>query len=395
MSLFQFIYKTITPKDVNVRYNPFIEHLCSMNPGLSRLRVSNEEVTLIQSENNISFEFKQLYNSGAKILHVTYCSHIENTPVKVEISFNDSMDQGKMFWELMEAIGKKVRSIYEELAENEEKDAAHLKSTQNIKQNAEATKKANNAAKERQRNYDLDSLSLNQKKALLGMLMYLYNGCEIERQKEAANIISSFTDTIDLDKKYIREIPSKQSWESREKYANEIKSIHKDEPLIQFILACKELLNLDDSIFADYTFHDTLKMIGFSSEEIEAIENNEYIYKFDNSDSKEVNKSNGVKEEESLFTESWDLTEFAKQYDKIQVGTFTNKDTRKTFKACIFTKGELKTYVSFFSQLGVLTPQEIADRKRELKVGKTSDNKYYLYSSIDNITMWKNVNLET
>lgn len=89
--------------------------------------------------------------------------------------------------------------------------------------------------------------------------------------------------------------------------------------------------------------------------------------------------------------EVWSLTEFAKKFDKMKVGDCTNHDTDKMFKSCIFFKDNTLTFIYFYKTLGVLTKEEINKRKSELKVGRTSNNKYYLYTGEDNIA--ENVDL--
>ena len=83
--------------------------------------------------------------------------------------------------------------------------------------------------------------------------------------------------------------------------------------------------------------------------------------------------------------EVWSLTEFTKKFDKMKVGDCTNHDTGKVFKSCIFFKENTLTFVYFSKTLGVLTKEEISKREGELKVGRTSNNKYYLYVGKDNI----------
>lgn len=66
---------------------------------------------------------------------------------------------------------------------------------------------------------------------------------------------------------------------------------------------------------------------------------------------------------------STSLMAFARENGKMQVGNFTNKDTGEQFKSCIFTKADgTRTFVSFSSNLGELTPREIAAMKNELQV---------------------------
>lgn len=89
--------------------------------------------------------------------------------------------------------------------------------------------------------------------------------------------------------------------------------------------------------------------------------------------------------------EVWSLTEFAKKFDRMKVGDCPNHTTGEVFKTCIFFKDTTLTFVYFSKTLGVLTKEEISKRKSELKVGRTSNNKYYLYTGKDNFA--KNVNL--
>ena len=89
--------------------------------------------------------------------------------------------------------------------------------------------------------------------------------------------------------------------------------------------------------------------------------------------------------------EVWSLTKFAKKFDRMKVGDCTNHDTGEVFKSCIFFKDNTLTFVYFSKTLGVLTKEEISKRKGELKVGRASNNKYYLYVGKDNIS--ENVDL--
>lgn len=89
--------------------------------------------------------------------------------------------------------------------------------------------------------------------------------------------------------------------------------------------------------------------------------------------------------------EVWSLTEFTKKFDRMKVGDCTNHDTGEVFKSCIFFKDNTSTFVYFYKTIGVLTKEEISKRKDELKVGRTPNNKYYLYTGEDNFA--ENVNL--
>lgn len=93
---------------------------------------------------------------------------------------------------------------------------------------------------------------------------------------------------------------------------------------------------------------------------------------------------------------SWSLLAFAKEFGpKMQVGNFANKETGEMFKSCIFDNGETRTFVSFSSKLGELSPKEIAAQKKELQVVQceTKDGKemYSLCKQGENI--WEEVDL--
>ena len=92
--------------------------------------------------------------------------------------------------------------------------------------------------------------------------------------------------------------------------------------------------------------------------------------------------------------EVWSLTEFAKKFDRMKVGDCPNHTTGEIFKTCIFFKGNTLTFVYFYKTIGVLTKEEINKRKMELKVGRTSNNKYYLYVGKDNFPNDVDLNLQ-
>lgn len=82
-----------------------------------------------------------------------------------------------------------------------------------------------------------------------------------------------------------------------------------------------------------------------------------------------------------IFIEDWQLLNFAKEFGKMQVGTFRETETGIVYKACLFTNPVgIKTYVYFHSELGELSPSEISKRKNELYVGKAENGNYFLYS---------------
>lgn len=76
---------------------------------------------------------------------------------------------------------------------------------------------------------------------------------------------------------------------------------------------------------------------------------------------------------------SWSLLAFARMKGKMQVGSFVNKETLDTFKSCIFTdKDNNRTFVAFSSNLGELTPSQIASQKDSLQVVELESGNYSL-----------------
>lgn len=89
---------------------------------------------------------------------------------------------------------------------------------------------------------------------------------------------------------------------------------------------------------------------------------------------------------------SWSLSAFTKEFGKMKIGTFVNKETGDSFTSCVFTneKGN-KTFVSFSTKLGELTPEEIENRKDELLIVKNKSGKYNLVKAKKGT--WKDVNI--
>ena len=66
---------------------------------------------------------------------------------------------------------------------------------------------------------------------------------------------------------------------------------------------------------------------------------------------------------------SWSLISFARTHGRMKVAPFVNKETGEAFKSCAFVDFEgAITLVAFSSNLGELTPQQIAAQKDSLQV---------------------------
>lgn len=240
-----------------------------------------------------------------------------------------------------------------------------------------------NSLYDRGKDWEINTLSVEQKCALLNAAASLYTTDNMpNNRQEAKQVLIDFMHLLGLKDEHLTYCIHHQSWLDRKKYIDVIKTIQKDGPFIQFIYICKVLISLGESnMFIDYTFTRILKDVGFSKEDIYAIVKGYYNYRYNN---ESVAEKECIEENNTSILQSWSLLEFAKNYVKMQVGTFVNSKTGENFKSCMFLKKDGSyDYVGFHSQLGELTPAEISKRKNDLKVGLTQSGKYVLYDHID------------
>lgn len=258
----------------------------------------------------------------------------------------------------------------------------------NINIDEDKVQEVYNSLYDKSKDWEINSLLVEQKCALLNAAASLYTIDNIpNNRQEAKQVLIKFMQLLGLKDEHLTYCIYHLSWLNRKKYIDVIRTIQKDGPFIQFICTCKELIDLgEDNIFINYTFTKILKDVGFSQEDIYAIAKGKYNYRFDN-----VVEEKSTEETNTSILQSWSFLEFAKNYVKMQVGTFVNSNTGEEFKSCMFIKKDgTYDYVGFHSQLGVLTPAEISKRKKELKVGLTNSGKYILYDHIDD---WEIVDL--
>lgn len=258
----------------------------------------------------------------------------------------------------------------------------------NINIDEDKVQEVYNSLYDKSKDWEINSLLVEQKCALLNAAASLYTIDNIpNNRQEAKQVLIKFMQLLGLKDEHLTYCIYHLSWLNRKKYIDVIRTIQKDGPFIQFICTCKELIDLgEDNIFINYTFTKILKDVGFSQEDIYAIAKGKYNYRFDN-----VVEEKSTEETNSSILQSWSFLEFTKNYVKMQVGTFVNSNTGEEFKSCMFIKKDgTYDYIGFHSQLGELTPTEISKRKKELKVGLTESGKYVLY---DHINDWEIVNL--
>lgn len=237
---------------------------------------------------------------------------------------------------------------------------------------------------------EITSLSVEQRCALLNAAASLYTTDNMpNNRQEAKQVLVDFMHLLGLKDEHLTYCIHHQSWLDRRKYIDVMKTIKKDDPFIQFICTCKELIDLGgDNMFINYTLTRILKDVGFSQEDVYDIVKGYYNYRFNN---ESLAEEEYIEKKNTSILQSWSLLEFAKNYVKMKVGNFVNTNTGKEFKSCMFIKKDGSyDYVGFHSQLGVLTPAEISERKEKLKVGLTESGKYVLYDHIDD---WEIVDL--
>ena len=89
---------------------------------------------------------------------------------------------------------------------------------------------------------------------------------------------------------------------------------------------------------------------------------------------------------------SWSLLSFARVHGRMKVAPFVNKETGEAFKSCAFVDSDgATTLVAFSSNLGELTPRQIAAQKDSLQVVELESGTYKLCKQGN--TSWEDVDL--
>lgn len=89
---------------------------------------------------------------------------------------------------------------------------------------------------------------------------------------------------------------------------------------------------------------------------------------------------------------SWSLLSFARAHGKMKVAPFVNKETGEAFKSCAFVDSDgATTLVAFSSNLGELTPRQIAALKDKLQVVELETGTYKLCKQGN--SSWEDVDL--
>ena len=72
----------------------------------------------------------------------------------------------------------------------------------------------------------------------------------------------------------------------------------------------------------------------------------------------------------SSIVQSWSLLDFVREYGKPKLAHCKDQNTEEEFTCIVFGEVSNRMFVSFSSEIGELTSQEISERKNQLKVAK-------------------------
>lgn len=226
-----------------------------------------------------------------------------------------------------------------------------------------------------------DNLSQEQKYAIFGFAISLCNPLYVPEDRDCVfRVLANLAVALDFDPISLEDAFIHQTFSDRKKYIKEITTIKDDSILMYLTYTCQAILEWASPHFAEFSFMIKLfQKIGYTFDESIAITRGEKVHKYNLGESSNSKQGNANSKIDNSFIESWPLLEFAKSHGKMQVGTFHNEELNIYYKACIFTQNGVRTYVSFSSDLGELTPQEIIKRKNQLKIAKLSNGDYILY----------------
>lgn len=80
------------------------------------------------------------------------------------------------------------------------------------------------------------------------------------------------------------------------------------------------------------------------------------------------------------FSRTWSLIEFSREFGSMQFSNHqVNHNTGTIFTSCKFIKNGNTTYVNFHKSLGVLTKEEILQKKKDLRIGLNMNDKYVFF----------------
>ncbi len=335
-------------------------------------------------------EYKNLYYEDYVFVKTTYS--INGEAITIRNAFPKDGNQFMMFMSVLGAeMAKTSYEINLQQQKEEEKKKAEEGKLQELllqkmkekgisidedKLKEEYNKLNNNSNKD----YEIDTLTTIQKIGLLGTTVSLCTYTELSCTNGILETIFKFSNLLGLTKNCCNDVINRQSEEDKGRYIQEVRTIKKDGPFIQFIFVCQDIIDLlDYSTYIKEKFNKILESIGFSSEDIDAISHGRYNYRFSGNNEEKDSSSSNVKTDKITVVQTWSLIEFAKMFDSVRVGTCTNNTTGKKYPACAFTSDEKRVFALFSSKLGGLTAKEIAERKHQLKISKLSNETYVLH----------------
>lgn len=351
--------------------------------------------------NGISF-----YDPSKKVtisMHTT----VDGYPVKTDKTFDQSVNQIVMFNTIMqssiEEIAKVVDSLYgntirkgiQEENKNKINNTLNVSSeqsflslkekdiqsflTQKMKEKGltvneakvkEEYEKLCDEVYDGSKDCEIDLLTTNQKYALLilavSLCFNITNSSALTYSQRSS--LEYFASTLKLNIVFLNNIIDQKHYLNTPMAIKEVKTIHMDGPLINFVFACIDIVNeSDDKDKATTVYIKLLRNMRFSQDDIDATLHNRYNFRFENykEDSEEEKQ-----ESEGQIIQTWSLLDFVRKFGKPRLATCKEHTTNKEFKCVTFGEKPNMTFVSFSSEIGELTSREISERKNQLKVVK-------------------------
>lgn len=317
--------------------------------------IDNLNITIYRGNafNEHPAEYKNLYYDDYIFVKTTYS--INGEAIAIRNAFPKDGNQFMMFTSIIGAEIMKTNYAIELQHKKEE----------GLKNAAEENEKLCNEVYDGSKDYEIDSLTIEQKYALLGLAVSFYfTFPNMQYKDEAYSTLSSFTSILKLDKIFLIDFVEHKNSLAINKFIETVKSIYKDGPLINFVFTCKDLMSyMSNEYYTAITYTQMLNDIGFSQEDIKATLNNKYNFRF----------SNYKEEPKTIIIQTWSLLNFTKEYGpKVQIADCINNKTGDKFKCVVFGEKDNRTLVAFSSKLGELTAKEMIERKYQLKVKKWS-----------------------
>lgn len=228
--------------------------------------------------------------------------------------------------------------------------------------------------------FNVPNISSKQKIALSSIIKVLaFLAHPTSLSTKVVDIVFCYENVLGLSSEQIGVLNAKLSIEEKDKYIQSIKTIWDISYINVFLfvgLNIIKLMDYNDSIIE--FFKETIKKLSLSQNEIQSILSKKFNYEWEKY--KEDLKIIGI--QTTSIIQTWSLLDFAREYGKPKLAHCKNQDTGEEFTCVVFGEPSNRIFVAFSFKLGELTPQEIVDKKEQLKVAKWvkgNEDGYVLY----------------